>query len=220
MKKQMKNTPRGRGLGFLADDIRQLNKFMEYLGWTDAQLAAKAGLSQQMINAARNGKKNLSAPATDRVIEVVDAACKEKKAAEGKGRLTPSAAARIREKAKSTLTGGLPEDAELKDPGSPPSIDNLVVFSEFMEALSAPPRDRAAYEAWKAKRIAQYEAAKKLAFVTEEVRIWRESSFSMAKEADRLKATVAAQEETISMYKAWVERLKQQIRNAGLTPTT
>jgi transcriptional regulator with XRE-family HTH domain len=222
MKKKTEKTPRGLGLGALKTDAGAIDGFMKKLGVTEAWLAEKTGLSQQYINRLRNGKqKNASPAATDRIIDALQCAWDAKEAAD-KPRLTPEAAARIRQRA-AELLGEIPDEVheyyaflDLRNAVDP---DGLLSAREALISLGGPPRDPVAYEAWKAKQIELHAAAKELPVAKTWIR-------HQDKRVAALTETEAVQKEIISNLKeiaalreGQVNRLRQQLLDAGITPT-
>jgi transcriptional regulator with XRE-family HTH domain len=58
-----------------------IRRFMKDLGWTETRLAKEAKLSQSMVNAFLNGKRKLSAPASDRINAALEVGFRVKKQA-------------------------------------------------------------------------------------------------------------------------------------------
>ena len=216
MKKEIK-TPRGFGYGSLETDAGAIRQFMKKLGCTDTWLAKEANVSQQQINRFRNGQRNLSPAASDRVIRALQAAWEAKNGSPQAEALSPAAAGRIRDEANApgereqlSVYSDLIETATF---GEDPQLKR-----DLYEFLAGPPRERGAYEQWKSK-------ATKILISSSVAPKLFDRNKELAKQVSELMEADSAQKEIISnlkevasLYKGWVGRLQQQLRDAGITP--
>jgi len=210
-------------LGNLPDDAAWVRRCLKESGKSQAQLADKAGLSLVMVNAYLNEKRKLSLAASKRVLAALNLFSAEKDAAD-KPRLSAEDAARIRQQADKLLEDyERPDEVheyyaflDLRNAVDP---DGLLSAHEALVALGGPPREAVAYEAWKAKQIELHAAAKELPFAKAWIR-------HQDKRVAALTETEAVQKEIISNLKeiaalreGQVNRLRQQLLDAGITPT-
>jgi hypothetical protein len=169
---------------------------MKELGWSEAELGERSDLSQKMINFFLNGERKLSPAASDRVNAAIKEGYEEKRAFN-----------------EAMNLAGL----EI-DPADP--IYNL----KKLYAMGSMPQDRKGLDNWKTKEI-QRQAG--------ELRTQRELNAALETELSALRELESAQkrfiasrekiisnfQEMVSLYKGQVEHLKQQLRDAGITPT-
>jgi transcriptional regulator with XRE-family HTH domain len=208
-------------LGNLSDDAVRVRQCLNELGWSQARLADKVGLSLVMISAFLNGKKRLSPAASDRVMTEIAAGFDDKKAAD-KPRISPEQAVSIRERA-TKLIDEIPEEVHqyqaFLDVRN--AVDPFGEFSarEALISLGGPPRDPVAYEAWKAKQLELHAAAKELPVAKAWIAHQDKRVAALMKTEAVQKEIISNLKEIAALREGQVNRLRQQLRDAGIAPT-
>lgn len=188
MKKKTAKTE--TGLGILPDDRAAVRHYLKRLGWTVLTLAQRSDLSRQMLTAWFAGDRNLSDAATTRIIAALQVGWWEMQAAR-KAIITPEVAAQIRARAWAEVES-MKSSSDPKNP-----IANLLAIDDRQTILSA----------------------------SEELPLAKSWIERIEAERDTLKAEVASLKkinalstEALDLYKSLVQRLKQQLLDAGITP--
>lgn len=184
-------------LGVRSDDIAQVRRALDQLGWSQTRLAEETRLSQPMINAFLNGKRKLSVAATDRVLSALRIATLEHKAA-----------AELQ-----NAYGGYTDVHRAVRPKDARTERDL-----FIGLAGPPPRDSAAYEEWKTRQVEIFTAAGELPAAKARIAGLEHELAVSQERVSFLEQIKANSDEIMGLYQGLIERLKKQIRDAGMTP--
>jgi len=230
--RELKKTPRGKGLGALETDATELKRHMDRLGLTQAQLAKAANISQPQISRVLRGEQKLSAASTDRVMDVL-LSLEKKREAEA-----PQASGTDPQKKFFTLSSYLtsedyesPADKQARELDDYSHVIETAAFGDeqlkrdLYEFMAGPPRNRDAYEQWKSKATMILMGARfapkwfyRIKEKDKELSDLRDMVSGLEKQITALKEMNTANKKIESLYEKWVELLQKQLRDAGLEP--